>query len=332
LSAPRHFVYPAILLLLSEKPRHGYRLIDSLIGLGFGPIDRPTVYRALADLERDGLLESWNAEPKAGATRHVYAPTEAGRQALQHWMEVLASERDVLELVWRRYALLDHHPRLPPSPPAEVLAWPAPAVATSTDAPEMPAARDRHEPEAEMARIGRSPTRFEILPETSAIMIRARSNVGAIDFGTTGLRGSVQAAVRDSTLDPTVGVHGRIEVDMAELTSGNSLYDAELMHRVHARMFPVAVVELDDIAPLASEDRFQVTGRLTFHGVTASLTGSVSVTVLHDRRIVVSGEQVIDIRKFEIAAPSMLMLKIYPDVRVYLHLEAEASSSGPSGG
>jgi polyisoprenoid-binding protein YceI len=162
-------------------------------------------------------------------------------------------------------------------------------------------------------------------------MIRARSNVGAIDFGTTGMRGTVEAAVRDSALDPVAGVHGRLEVDVAELTSGNSLYDAELMHRVDARMFPVAVVELDAITPLASGDRFQVTGRLTFHGVTANLTGTVSVTVLHDKRIVVSGEQVIDIRKFEIAAPTMLMLKIYPDVRVFLHLEAEASPSARSG-
>ncbi len=83
-------------------------------------------------------------------------------------------------------------------------------------------------------------------------MIRARSNVGAIDFGTTGMRGTVEAAVRDSALDPVAGVHGRLEVDVAELTSGNSLYDAELMHRVHARMFPVAVVELDAITPFAS--------------------------------------------------------------------------------
>ena len=331
LSAPRHFVYPAILLLLSEKPRHGYRLIDPLIGLGFGPVDRPTVYRALADLERDGLLESWNAEPKAGATRHVYALTEAGRRALQHWMEVLAAERDVLELVWQRYALLDHHPRLPATPAAEVLEWPAPAVTTSSDGAAPPVTGDRAEQQGDIARIGPSPSRFEVLPETSAIMIRARSNVGAIDFGTTGMRGTVEATVRDSALDPVAGVHGRLEVDVAELTSGNSLYDAELMHRVHARMFPVAVVELDAITPLASGDRFQVTGRLTFHGVTANLTGTVSVTVLHDKRIVVSGEQVIDIRKFEIAAPTMLMLKIYPDVRVFLHLEAEASPSARSG-
>jgi DNA-binding PadR family transcriptional regulator/polyisoprenoid-binding protein YceI len=328
LSAPRHFVYPAILLLLSEKPRHGYRLIEPLIDLGFGPVDRPTVYRALGDLERDGLLESWNAEPKAGATRHVYALTEAGRRALHHWMEVLAAERDVLELVWQRYALLDHHPRIPPTPPAEVLEWPAPALARSTDGPAPPAAGRRLAANDDRAGIGPTATRFDVLPETSAIMIRARSNVGAIDFGTTGMRGTMEAAVHDSVLDPSAGVHGRIEVDVAELTSGNSLYDAELMHRVHARMFPVAVVELDDLVPLASEDRFQVTGHLTFHGVTTHLAGTVSVTVLHDRKIVVSGEQVIDIRKFEIAAPTMLMLKIYPDVRVYLHLEAEASTSG----
>ena len=75
-----------------------------------------------------------------------------------------------------------------------------------------------------------------------------------------------------------------------------------------------------------------MTGRLTFHGVTADLTGTVSVTVLHDKRIVVSGEQVIDIRKFEIAARLMLMLKIYPDVRVYLHLKLEASLSARTGG
>ena len=66
------------------------------------------------------------------------------------------------------------------------------------------------------------------------------------------MRGTMEAAVRDEVLDPAAGVHGHLEVDVAELTSGNSLYDAELMRRVDARMFPVAVVELDDVVPLAS--------------------------------------------------------------------------------
>ena len=100
-----------------------------------------------------------------------------------------------------------------------MLEWPAPAVATSDDGPAPPVIEDRSEREGDIARIGPAPTRFEILPETSAIMIRARSNVGAIDFGTTGIRGMVEAAVSDSVLDPAAGVHGRLEVDVGELTS-----------------------------------------------------------------------------------------------------------------
>jgi hypothetical protein len=29
LTPPRHFLYPAILLLLVEQPRHGYRVVDA---------------------------------------------------------------------------------------------------------------------------------------------------------------------------------------------------------------------------------------------------------------------------------------------------------------
>jgi PadR family transcriptional regulator, regulatory protein PadR len=324
LAPPRHFVYPAILLLLSEKPRHGYRLIDPLSDLGFGPADRPTVYRALADLERDGLLESWDAEPKAGATRHVYALTEAGRAALDRWMQILADERDRLDAVLDRYALLDQPPRLPSRPSDEPpTGWPPPPVhltgrATTDEAPAA-GSEDTVSPDKRTV----ATTAFEVVPDQSAIMIRARSNVGTIEFGTTGLRGRLEAVLRAGSLFATSRVAGRVEVDIAELTSGNSLYDAELRRRVDARAYPVAVLELDDARPL-SADRFEVGGRLTFHGASTTLDGAVGVTVLGAQRLVVSGEKVIDIRDFQLAAPTMLMLRIYPDVRVFLHLEAEA--------
>jgi PadR family transcriptional regulator, regulatory protein PadR len=332
LSPPRHFVYPAILLFLSEKPRHGYRLMDPIAGLGLGAVDRPTVYRALADLERDGLVEKWDAEPKAGATRHVYAVTEAGRQALEHWMAVLATERDQLDRVVERYALLSH-PRQPArteSPSVPEPLWPVRRLALPDLAPDPSEPADPSEladPPAGLASVvalDATPTHFAVDPELSAILIRARSNVGTIEFGTTGVRGQVEAAVRDGAIVGSAAVTARLEVDVASLTSGNSLYDAELMHRVHARLFPLAVVELEQAAQLASDDRFQIGGRLTFHGVTAPLDGAVSVTVLGQNKLVVSGEKVIDIRDFEIAAPAMLMLKIYPDVRVFLHVEARA--------
>lgn len=105
-AAPRHILYPALLLLLAEEPRHGYRLVDALLRLGFGPFDRPSVYRALAELEGDGLLHSWSASPTAGSTRHVYAVTESGFEVLAAWMDVVELSRAALEMTLKRYDTL----------------------------------------------------------------------------------------------------------------------------------------------------------------------------------------------------------------------------------
>ncbi len=106
IAAPRHFLYPSLLLLLAEEPRHGYRLVDSLLRLGFGPVDRPSIYRALGDLEGDGLLHS-ESDSTAGSTRHVYGVTDAGLQTLSSWMDVVADERAALDAVLKRYDTLD---------------------------------------------------------------------------------------------------------------------------------------------------------------------------------------------------------------------------------
>ena len=103
LSPPRHFVLPALLLLLSEEPGYGYQLVKGLSAFRFGTIDRPTVYRGLAQLEKDGLVESWSAESKAGTARRVYGLTVDGQRALRIWMGVMKEERDGLDRVLRRY-------------------------------------------------------------------------------------------------------------------------------------------------------------------------------------------------------------------------------------
>ena len=103
---PRHFLYPALLLLLAEEPRHGYRLVDALLRLGFGPFDRPGVYRALAELEGEGLLRSWSALPTAGSTRHVYAVTDEGFAALAEWMAIVEDEQSLLSAVLKRYDIV----------------------------------------------------------------------------------------------------------------------------------------------------------------------------------------------------------------------------------
>lgn len=106
LSAPRHFVYPALLLLLAEKPRHGYRLVDAFLGLGLGPIDRPSVYRALADLEKDGFITHEVMASIAGSSRHVYSVTDDGLAALRSWTSVLCEQWDSLGHVISRSVVL----------------------------------------------------------------------------------------------------------------------------------------------------------------------------------------------------------------------------------
>jgi hypothetical protein len=56
--------------------------------------------------------------------------------------------------------------------------------------------------------------------------------------------------------------------------------------------------------------------------VTRPAQGTVNLEVLPDGRLTVTGEQVFDIRDFAIASPTVLMLRIYPDIRVRLHVEA----------
>jgi polyisoprenoid-binding protein YceI len=152
--------------------------------------------------------------------------------------------------------------------------------------------------------------------------------VGPISFGTIGLTGTIDAAVVDGVLCTEVEPSGCLTIDVVGLNSGNKLYDAELLRRIDARRFPTARVELRECAPSGLGSRYRLAGDLTFHGVTRPVQGTVNVEAVSDRRLVITGEQVFDIRDFAVPSPTVLMLRIYPDVRVHLQAEAELEEVG----
>src|SRR5271163_1692363 len=78
LAPPRHFILPGVLLLLSERPGYGYGLVPRLQEFRFGHVDRPAVYRALAQLEQDGLVEAASRSAGAGQARREYSVTPLG--------------------------------------------------------------------------------------------------------------------------------------------------------------------------------------------------------------------------------------------------------------
>src|SRR5271163_333586 len=86
LAPPRHFILPGVLLLLSERPGYGYGLVPRLQEFRFGHVDRPAVYRTLAKLERDGLVEASSQDPSTGQARRVCRITPLGQRVLREWM------------------------------------------------------------------------------------------------------------------------------------------------------------------------------------------------------------------------------------------------------
>jgi len=334
-AAPRHFLLPAILLLLAEEPRHGYSLAKGVHALQLGRVDRPSVYRALAQLESDGLIGSSPGEPRAGQSRRVYRLTAQGEQAMRRWMGVIKQERDGLDRVLRRYVATGTVDAVL----AEVEGgWHA--VTATPWSPVSSTSRIEHGRGSAFSLVPRGPemdhddsdddddepvatSHFRVLPDRSAVMIDARSSVGPITFGAIGVTGSMKVAVagRRVCSNPVPTAHLEIEVD--QLRSGNSLYDAELLRRIDARRHPTVSLDLRDCTALGSTGRYQLTGEVTFHGVSKPLDGTVSVAMSSDHSLVIRGEQVVDIRDFGVVSPTVLMLRIYPDVVVGLQVEAE---------
>jgi poly-beta-hydroxybutyrate-responsive repressor len=93
----RGFLEPCLLLILRQGPNHGYELKDGLGPFGLGEVNPSLIYRALRDMEDEGLTSSeWDTESTAGPARRVYAITDAGLAHLERWATELRETDRVL--------------------------------------------------------------------------------------------------------------------------------------------------------------------------------------------------------------------------------------------
>lgn len=163
--------------------------------------------------------------------------------------------------------------------------------------------------------------RFRVLPERSRVWIESRSNLHPVHAEGDRVEGFVEVELDDGRLRLDGPPRGRIEVPVERLRSGNALYDRELLRRIDARRYPTIVGEIREVRATDRPDRYRVIGDLSFHGVTRTVEGEVTVAV-GDRRLVIEGEQTFDVRDFGIEPPRILMLRVFPDVKVRLRIEA----------
>ena len=92
------FIQPCLLLLLHEKPAHGYELLDGVARFGFqdGPPDPGGIYRNLRRMEQDGLVTSHWDTSVAGPAKRVYEITADGEELLHAWAHGIERIKDAL--------------------------------------------------------------------------------------------------------------------------------------------------------------------------------------------------------------------------------------------
>jgi hypothetical protein len=163
--------------------------------------------------------------------------------------------------------------------------------------------------------------RYSLDPIRSCVWVDARSSLLPIKTQTRGLRGWVDVALLpDGAVDLGVPVQGRLEISVDRFSSGNHLYDRELKRRIDARKHPLIIGQITGVRGAAIEGRYRVAGDLSFHGETRVFEHEMTIVVEGESTIELKGDRVFDIREFGMKPPSMLMLKVYPEVAVRVEL------------
>jgi YceI-like protein len=164
--------------------------------------------------------------------------------------------------------------------------------------------------------------RFQIVPNRSQVWIEASSSLHPIHGEARGLEGSVVAELLDGGFDLSTPPKISLALPVEALKSGNRLEDAEMMRRVDARRYPTIRGEVQEVKE-NGDGRYLVQGALTFHGVTRSEEGEITIQVTDDHTLVLEGEQTFDIRDYEVDPPKILMLRVHPNVKVRVRVVAE---------
>jgi PadR family transcriptional regulator, regulatory protein PadR len=100
---PKDFLKPCLLLLLRERPAHGYELAARVGDFGFDHSDPGALYRTLRRLETDELVRSAWAPSGSGPRRRVYGLTRAGIEELDRRASDLADGERRIDTFLSRY-------------------------------------------------------------------------------------------------------------------------------------------------------------------------------------------------------------------------------------
>lgn len=165
-------------------------------------------------------------------------------------------------------------------------------------------------------------TRYAVSPAESALTVDARSTLHAVRATVSDVTGYIAAAWNADgslTLVPPPVMHVEFPID--HVHSGNALQDREMRKLVDANRFPKVAADLRSAELLSPPNRYKASGAVTLVGRSRTYGGEF--TIARDgENVVLDGELAVDMRDFGLKPPSLLLLKVDPNLRVRLRLVA----------
>lgn len=152
--------------------------------------------------------------------------------------------------------------------------------------------------------------RWSVDPANASITFVATSSVHPIRTGGTA-SGWFEAAFDGATFAPEQELCGRLEIPLANLSSGNPLIDREMRRRVDTTTHPLIAAEIESTED-AGGDTAKITGTIHFLGMETLVEGELNL--LPGPRLAGVGE--FDVRWWGLEPPRLLMLRVDPIITV----------------
>lgn len=165
--------------------------------------------------------------------------------------------------------------------------------------------------------------RFQVLAGRSRLDTETSSSVHPIHASASQLTGGVEGDFGpDGVPDFDKPHKAHLEVAIEALRTGNRLQDMEMQRRMDARAYPTIQITLLRAWKVDGDGRGRASFEVTARGRKRAYEEDFHLRVEGDR-IFVEGQHEFDMRDFGVDPPRFLSMKVHPQVKVQLKIEAE---------
>lgn len=174
--------------------------------------------------------------------------------------------------------------------------------------------------------------RFRIVPESSTVETEMTSSIHPIHARATQLRGVIEGELgQDGQPDFGLPHKARLELPVNGMSSGNRLQDMEMQRRMDTRAYPNIEVTVSKAWKVDGNGRSRARFDVRARGRSQTYEEDFTMR-LDGGRLLIEGEHTFDMRDFGVSPPRFLTLKMDPQVKIRMRLEAQQEDGvGPTG-